>query len=91
MGITARAGKIVTGTDLTLQEIRKQTVKLVVLASDASQRTKKDLTNKTNFYKVPLNTEFTSYEIKKAIGKDRKVVGITDTRMAKRLSEFMEN
>lgn len=82
---------MVSGTDLTLQGIRNKSVKLVVMASDCSDRTKKDLTNKTDYYQVPLITEFTSYEIKNSIGKNRKVIGITDLKMAKRLSELMEN
>ncbi|MFD1417271.1 L7Ae/L30e/S12e/Gadd45 family ribosomal protein [Companilactobacillus keshanensis] len=91
LGIVLRSGNMVSGTDLTLQGIRNKSVKLVVMASDCSDRTKKDLTNKTEYYQVPLITEFTSYEIKKSIGKDRKVIGITDLKMAKRLSELMEN
>ncbi|WP_057763738.1 L7Ae/L30e/S12e/Gadd45 family ribosomal protein [Companilactobacillus tucceti] len=91
LGIVLRSGNMVSGTDLTLQGIRNKSVKLVVMANDCSDRTKKDLTNKTEYYKVPLITEFTSYKIKKSIGKDRKVIGITDLKMAKRLSELMEN
>ncbi|AKP66661.1 L7Ae/L30e/S12e/Gadd45 family ribosomal protein [Companilactobacillus ginsenosidimutans] len=90
LGIAVRAGKIVTGTDFTLQGVRDNTVKLVIMASDCSARTKKTLTDKTDFYNVVLIESFTSEELKKSIGKDRKVMGITDTGIARRLKEIMQ-
>ncbi|MQS51519.1 L7Ae/L30e/S12e/Gadd45 family ribosomal protein [Companilactobacillus mishanensis] len=90
LGIAVRAGKIISGTELTLQGVRDNTVKLVIIASDCSDRTKKEISNKTDFYKVPLNASFTSQELKKSIGKDRKVMGITDLGIARRLNEIME-
>ncbi|APX72635.1 ribosomal L7Ae/L30e/S12e/Gadd45 family protein [Companilactobacillus allii] len=91
LGIALRAGKIISGTELTLQGIRNQSVKLVIMASDCSDRTKKDLTNKTNSYAVPLIDNFTSQELKRSIGKERKVIGVTDLGIARRLIEIMEN
>ncbi|WP_125588659.1 L7Ae/L30e/S12e/Gadd45 family ribosomal protein [Companilactobacillus jidongensis] len=91
LGIALRAGKMISGTELTMQGIRNQSVKLVIMASDCSDRTKKDLTNKTNSYDVVLIDNFTSQELKDAIGKERKVIGITDLGIARRLIEIMEN
>jgi len=91
LGIALRAGKMISGTELTLQGIRNQSVKLVIMASDCSDRTKKDLTNKTDSYNVPLVDNFTSQELKRSIGKERKVIGITDLGIARRLIEIMEN
>ncbi len=89
LGIAVRAGKIVSGTDFTLQGVRDNTVKLVIMASDCSARTIKTIKNKTDFYNVYLVDSFTSQELKKSIGKDRKVMGITDTGIARRLKEIM--
>ncbi|MCH4008087.1 L7Ae/L30e/S12e/Gadd45 family ribosomal protein [Companilactobacillus sp.] len=90
LGIAVRAGKIVSGTDLTLQGVRDNTVKLVIMASDCSVRTHKTINDKTTFYKVPVVDSFTSEELKKSIGKDRKVMGITDTGIARRLNDIMK-
>lgn len=43
LGLATRAGKIVAGTDACLQEIEKHNVKLLILAVDSADRTKKYL------------------------------------------------
>lgn len=90
LGIALRAGKLVSGTDLTIKGVRDNTVKLVIIASDCSERTKKTLNDKTDYYQVSLIDTFSSEELKKSIGKDRKVMGITDLGIARRLKEIME-
>src|SRR5699024_12516817 len=65
--------------------------KLVIMAQDCSARTKKDLHNKASYYNVPVIDTISSKELKTAIGKDRKVMGITDFGFAKRLKEIMDN
>ena len=91
LGLAVRARKIISGTDLTINGIRDGEVKLVIIASDCSPRTKKDLHNKASYYNVPVIDTIGSIELKTAIGKDRKVMGITDNGFAKRLEEFMDN
>ncbi|WP_125768580.1 L7Ae/L30e/S12e/Gadd45 family ribosomal protein [Companilactobacillus furfuricola] len=91
LGIALRAGKIIGGTDLTIKGIRDKSVKLVIMASDCSERTKKTLNDKTSYYEVPIIDVFSSDELKKSIGKDRKVMGITDLGIARRLKEIMQN
>ncbi|WP_010623617.1 L7Ae/L30e/S12e/Gadd45 family ribosomal protein [Companilactobacillus versmoldensis] len=90
LGIAVRAGKIITGTDMTLQGIRDNTVKLVIMASDCSERTNKTMHDKANYYQTDIIDNFNSEELKKSIGKDRKVMGITDLGIAKRLKEIMQ-
>ena len=41
LGLSAKSGNILAGTDLVLDEMLKKRVKLVILASDASEKTKK--------------------------------------------------
>ncbi|MFC6176368.1 L7Ae/L30e/S12e/Gadd45 family ribosomal protein [Companilactobacillus huachuanensis] len=91
LGIAVRARKVISGTELTINGIRNGEVKLVIIASDCSPRTKKDLHNKASYYNVPVVDTINSSNIKTAIGKDRKVMGITDLGFAKRLKEFMDN
>jgi len=91
LGIAVKARKIISGTEITLNGIRSGEVKLVVMASDCSPRTKKDLHNKASYYNVPVVDTIDSSDLKMAIGRERKVMGITDLGFAKRLKEIMDN
>lgn len=91
LGLAVRARKVISGTELTINGIRNGEVKLVIMSEDCSARTKKDLHNKASYYNVPVVDTLNSSEIKTAIGKDRKVMGITDLGFAKRLEEIMDN
>jgi len=91
LGIAVRARKIISGTEITINGIRSGEVKLVVMASDCSPRTKKDLHNKASYYNVPVVDTIDSSDLKMAIGRERKVMGVTDLGFAKRLKEIMDN
>lgn len=41
LGLANRARKLISGEELVVREVRKQKAKLVLLASDASENTKK--------------------------------------------------
>ena len=43
LGITAKAGKMLSGTDLVLEEMAKKHVELVIIATDASEKTIKNM------------------------------------------------
>lgn len=43
LGMAQRAGKLVSGEDLSLKEIRNGTAKLVIVAVDASENTRKNI------------------------------------------------
>jgi len=91
LGLAVRARKTISGTEITLNGVRSGEVKLVVMASDCSDRTKKDLHNKASYYNVPVVDTIDSMALKAAIGRDRKVIGITDNGFAKRLKQIMDN
>ena len=60
--------------DEVLEAVRKGKAKLVLLASDASDNTKKQLQDKASFYKVPVETlPYGMLELGHAIGKDHTV------------------
>ena len=55
VGLAAAKRSTVLGTDLVLKEIRKQKGTVcVVIASDASERTKKQINDKCTYYNIPL-------------------------------------
>ncbi len=83
LGISAKAGKIVSGTDIVLENIEKNKVNLVIIATDASERTINNFKFSCEKYKVPLFIYGTIDENSKAIGKDnRAVIGVKDKNLA---------
>jgi len=79
IGLALRARKLTIGTDVTIMELRKGNVFLVFLASDASNGTKKKVTDKAKTYNTEVIMELDSGQISRALGKnDIKVIGITD-------------
>jgi ribosomal protein L7Ae-like RNA K-turn-binding protein len=79
IGLAMRARKISIGTDMTLDQVRKGQVYLIVLAKDASSNTKKKVTDKAKTYQVDVIESMTSLALSNAIGKkDIKVIGIMD-------------
>ena len=90
LGISAKAGKIVAGTDIVIESMKKKKVSLVIVANDASDKTKKEITFKCNQY----NTEIIFWgEIdinSKAIGKSNKaIIGILDRGLANSIKKLI--
>lgn len=83
LGMAVRAGRLITGEELTVKAIQRNEAKLVVVASDASDNTREKLTNKCKYYNVPLDIAFTADDISAAIGKSRSICAFTDKGFAK--------
>ena len=89
LGLATRAKKVIAGEEFCLEAIRKNQVKYLFLASDAGLNTTKRITDKANFYNVPLDSGFTTEELSGAIGKNnRKVIGVIDVGFAKKIKEI---
>ena len=43
LGISAKAGKLISGTDIILEQMAKKKVNLVIVAEDASEKTIKNM------------------------------------------------
>lgn len=97
LGIAKKAGKAILGTDMTVEAIRsgkKKSVKLILVAADASQTTVKRITNTGSFYKVPIIvTAFDKSELAHIVGSEAElsVVGISDEGFAKAIIKTREN
>jgi len=90
MSMARKAGKIITGEEGSEKAIQKGTAKLVFVAEDASDNTKKKFTNKTNYYKVPLHILFTKDVMGKAIGmNNRATIVVTDEGFATKILELI--
>lgn len=86
IGFASRSRNTAVGTDLALNAVRKAPGKVcVVSASDASDRTKKQIRDKCLFYKTAhFEPNITSEELAKATGKASAVaaVAVTDKGLA---------
>ena len=89
LGLATRAGKIVSGDDSTLLELKRGNVKLVIVAEDASDNTKKLFKDKSSYRNVPYVYFSSKLQLGLAIGKaPRAVIGIKDEGFAKKLAEL---
>ncbi|WP_347550346.1 YlxQ family RNA-binding protein [Pseudalkalibacillus hwajinpoensis] len=91
LGLAQRAGKVVSGEELVVKEIQRKNAKLVLLANDASDNTRKKVTDKATTYKVPLCIVSDRYELGHAIGKMQRVtIAVTDAGFAKKLFAILD-
>lgn len=92
LGLAMRAGRVISGEEAVLEAIRSGEAKLVVLASDASENTKKKFRDKCSHYNVMLMTGGTRFELGAAIGKtERVVLAVTDEGFAALIAGNKQN
>ena len=90
LGLATRAGKVVSGDDSTLLELRRGNVKLVIIADDSSNNTKKLFKDKASFRNIPYVYFSTKLQLGLSIGKaPRAVIGIKDKGFAEKLMELI--
>ncbi|NSL51143.1 YlxQ family RNA-binding protein [Calidifontibacillus erzurumensis] len=91
LGLCNRAGQLISGEELVVREIRKGKAKLVILSNDASANTAKKISDKCQYYQVPLKKVNDRFTLGQAIGKDtRVVVAVLDDGFAKKLEELLD-
>lgn len=92
LGISAKAGKLISGTDLVLETMKKKQVSLVIVAEDASEKTIKNI----KYYAEKENIEVlifgNIFSNSKAIGKqNRAIIAITDKKLAEAIKKELED
>jgi ribosomal protein L7Ae-like RNA K-turn-binding protein len=91
LGLAQRAGKMVTGEELVIQAIRHKQVKLVVLAGDASDNTRKKIQDKCASYQVPLRIYGDRNLLGSSLGKEQRVtLGVKDSGFAQELLKLID-
>lgn len=92
IGISARARLMVSGNEQVIASIRNQELKLVIIAIDASEATKKQLIDKCCYYQIDYIQFATAEQLSNSIGKEyRTVVGIRDFGIAKKIKNIFNN
>lgn len=90
IGFAYKSRNLVSGEGITLEYIKSNKVKIVFIANDASENTRKRISDKCKFRSIELIDIFTRFEIGKAIGKDERVVlGITDENFANSIKKLL--
>ena len=85
IGLAARARGIVIGTNQVLEAIRGRKAKLVLIASDVSDNTRKNLKDKATYYSASTEeTDITAEELGKAVGhSNTAAIAFTDINFVK--------
>ncbi len=83
LGLSSKAGKVISGTEVVLEEIRKHKISLVIVAEDAAERTIKNIKYECEKNHIKLIVYGNIVENSKYIGKqNRAVIGIKDKNLA---------
>ncbi len=92
LGLATRAGKAVFGAEATQEDIQKKKVKLVIVANDAADRTKKNFQQLCNENKIPMKILLTINEISNSTGKENKaIIGIKDINFSKEILRIIDD
>ncbi|MBR2549545.1 MAG: L7Ae/L30e/S12e/Gadd45 family ribosomal protein [Saccharofermentans sp.] len=92
IGLAARAGKVVSGSDAVNGAIRSNKVELLIITRDISRNSlEKILKNLTGDKEIPCYRFATSDELGNALGKpNRTVAAITDKSFAEGISAILD-
>lgn len=91
LGLAQKAGKAVSGDFAVREALKGGKVKLLVIAADAAENTKKDLLYIAESAGVPVIEALSRVEIGVAIGKaPRASVAITDANFVKMLTKNLK-
>ena len=91
IGLSAKAGKVDFGADSVEIQIKKRKSKLIIIAEDASNRTKEKFKKICEEYNIPI-IQFDNIEtLSKAIGKNNKaIIGIKDINLAREIKKLSD-
>ena len=92
IGLAARARGIVIGTNQVLEAVRGRKAKLVLIASDVSDNTRKNITDKSTFYSAPIEEiDITAEELGRAVGHSHSAaIAFTDINFVKAYEKSLQ-
>lgn len=83
LGMAKRAGKVSAGEFICSKMIKNKAAKLVIIAEDASENTKKSVTDSCKFYGVKYIESGSKADLGKYTGSsERAVVSVNDNNFA---------
>lgn len=91
LSLAQKAGQIASGEFAVEKSVKEGSACLVIVAGDASDNTKKKMTNMTDFYEVPLYFYADKDNLGRCIGKEyRSMVSVKDPGFAKSIRKQLE-
>lgn len=92
MGLAQRAGKVVSGEFSTEKAVKQRKAKLVVVAGDASDNTKKMFSDSCRYYEVPIYFYGDKDTLGHTIGKQfRASLAVLDEGFAKQIEKHIKD
>ena len=89
IGLAARARKLCFGADSVEEKTKKGKVKLLIIAEDASNRTKDKFIKLANEKNIPIIIKEKIETLSKAIGKSNKaIIGIEDINLSNEIQKI---
>ena len=90
LGLCARAGKIVSGMDAVSNEAKRDKLKLILVAEDASEKTISQIKFLAEKKKIPMFVWGAILANSKAIGKEnRAIIGVKDKNIAEGIKKII--
>lgn len=91
LGLSAKAGKIRSGEFQVEKAVKENQAFIVIVATDASDLSKKSYRDMCSFYQVPIYEYQTKEELGRCIGKEfRAAVAVVDEGFAKGIIKKLE-
>lgn len=91
LGLSMKAGKLLSGEFSVEQAVKANKAFIVIVAEDASENTKKLFRDKCTFYNVPEYEYGTKEQLGCAIGKEiRASVAVTDSGLANKIEQELK-
>ncbi len=92
LGLAQKAGKLVSGEFMTENAIKDGSARIVIVAEDASDNTKKKFSNSAAYYEIPIAIYGDKESVGHAIGKEfRASLAVTDDGFANAISRELRN
>ena len=85
LGLAKKAGRISTGHDAVLESLKKKKAKLIILASDSSERLEREMRREVDFAAAQVETiriAETMADIGRALPKKAGVISVNDESFA---------
>ncbi len=91
IGLAMRAGKVASGEFSTEKAVKTGKACLVIMAEDASDRTKKECSDMCSYYRIPFAIYGTKEELGHCIGKEmRASLAVLEPGLGRQIAEKMK-
>ncbi len=91
LALCKKAGLLLSGESGCVNALRSGSAKLIMVAVDASDNTKKKFCNKSFYYEVPYFSVYTKEEISRAIGEhNRSTIAVIDENLALKIIDSLD-